>query len=220
MILSRQPSKSDTSKRDPGPPPAGLLPDDIDPKAVSVMFAHSLLPMLIADNRRRYIDANRAACLILRLSREQVFKLKIDDLTPPEHRYLMSHLWDDFIRAGTQGGTYEILMPDGQRITLLYSATANFRPGQHISILDLSPSSEHAMQRVLGQTEEGRLSRREREVLALVAMGETSQAIAATLHLSAATVETHVRHAINKLRARNRPHAIALALASGELALV
>jgi DNA-binding CsgD family transcriptional regulator len=63
------------------------------------------------------------------------------------------------------------------------------------------------------------LSDREREVLARVAMGETGETIADALHISSATVETHVRHCLAKLGAKNRPHAIALGLQRGEIGL-
>jgi PAS domain-containing protein len=54
-----------------------------------VSFQRSLLPILVADDRRRYVDANPAACLLLRLRRAQVLELRVDDLTPPENVQLM-----------------------------------------------------------------------------------------------------------------------------------
>jgi two-component system NarL family response regulator len=53
----------------------------------------------------------------------------------------------------------------------------------------------------------------------MVAMGRGSSWIAAELRISASTVETHVRNCLEKLGARNRPHAIALALKTGEIEL-
>jgi DNA-binding CsgD family transcriptional regulator len=50
-------------------------------------------------------------------------------------------------------------------------------------------------------------------------MGETGGTIAEALFISTATVETHVRHCLAKLGARNRPHAIAVGLQRGEIAL-
>jgi DNA-binding NarL/FixJ family response regulator len=63
------------------------------------------------------------------------------------------------------------------------------------------------------------LSPREREIMHLMAEGGTAEAIGAALGVSVETVRTHVRNAIRKLRARNRVHAIALALERGEIAL-
>ena len=65
-----------------------------------------------------------------------------------------------------------------------------------------------------------RLSKREREVLARAALGLTSVEIAAELFLSPTTVESHARSAGERLGARNRAHAIALALAAGEIDVV
>jgi PAS domain S-box-containing protein len=187
--------------------------------AAHASFEHSLLPMLIADDQRRYIAANGAACLFLRLPLEQVLELRIDDLTPSEDRAAMAALWEEFLDDGTQSGLFELEMPDGQRIEVEYSATANFRPGQHIAIFEF-PSAP-ARGDVAGEASEpeAALSDREREVLARVAAGETGQAIADELDISATTVETHVRNCLAKLAAKNRPHAIALALKRGEIAL-
>lgn len=56
-----------------------------------------------------------------------------------------------------------------------------------------------------------RLSEREREVLALLADGLRNKEIAARLFVSEATVKTHVRHVLEKLRFRNRAEAAAFA---------
>jgi DNA-binding NarL/FixJ family response regulator len=63
------------------------------------------------------------------------------------------------------------------------------------------------------------LSPREREIMHLMAEGLTAEAIGDRLNVSVETVRTHVRNAIRKLQARNRVHAIALALEGGEIAL-
>jgi DNA-binding NarL/FixJ family response regulator len=59
------------------------------------------------------------------------------------------------------------------------------------------------------------LSNREREVLDLLAQGLTGEAVAERLVLSAETVKTHIRNAMNKLEAHTRVHAIAIALREG-----
>ena len=63
------------------------------------------------------------------------------------------------------------------------------------------------------------LSPREREIMHLMAEGRTADQIAEALTVSVETVRTHVRNVIRKLQARNRVHAIAIALERGEIAL-
>ena len=55
------------------------------------------------------------------------------------------------------------------------------------------------------------LSPREHEVLELMAEGLRNREIAERLYLSEATVKTHVRHLLEKLRLRNRAEAAAFA---------
>ena len=61
------------------------------------------------------------------------------------------------------------------------------------------------------------LSPREREVLALVAQGESNPSIAASLFLSEATVKTHLLHVFEKLGVNDRTRAVTKAMELGLL---
>jgi DNA-binding NarL/FixJ family response regulator len=63
------------------------------------------------------------------------------------------------------------------------------------------------------------LSPREREIMHLMAEGNTAEQIGGKITVSVETVRTHVRNVIRKLQARNRVHAIAIALERGEIQL-
>ena len=61
------------------------------------------------------------------------------------------------------------------------------------------------------------LTRRETEVLALVARGLSNPEIAGHLHLGEATVKTHLLHTFEKLRVNDRTRAVLLAMELGLL---
>lgn len=58
----------------------------------------------------------------------------------------------------------------------------------------------------------GKLTKRQREILQLLANGESTTVAARELDLSEETVKTHTKHALARLEARNRTHAVAIAL--------
>lgn len=58
----------------------------------------------------------------------------------------------------------------------------------------------------------GKLTRRQRQILQLLADGESTTFAARELGLSEETVKTHTKNALARLGARNRTHAVAIAL--------
>jgi DNA-binding NarL/FixJ family response regulator len=58
----------------------------------------------------------------------------------------------------------------------------------------------------------GKLTRRQRQILQLLADGESTTVAARELELSEETVKTHTKHALARLGARNRTHAVAIAV--------
>jgi DNA-binding NarL/FixJ family response regulator len=58
----------------------------------------------------------------------------------------------------------------------------------------------------------GKLTQRQRQILQLLADGESTTVAARQLDLSEETVKTHTKNALARLGARNRSHAVAIAL--------
>jgi two-component system, NarL family, response regulator len=58
----------------------------------------------------------------------------------------------------------------------------------------------------------GKLTRRQREILQLLANGESPSVAARKLDLGEETVKTHTKNALARLGAKNRTHAVAIAL--------
>jgi two-component system NarL family response regulator len=58
----------------------------------------------------------------------------------------------------------------------------------------------------------GKLTRRQRQILQLLANGESTTVAARELDLSEETVKTHIKTALARLGAKNRTHAVSIAL--------
>jgi PAS domain S-box-containing protein len=180
------------------------------------VFDRSANAMLVADDQRHYTAANDAACRLLETSKKRLIGMRVDDFTAPELRDRVESLWREFIVSGTQAGIYELLLPDGRRRRVEYSATANIEPGLHLSIF-VYPTLGTEELEAPARLDDKLLTTREQEVLELVMLGSTTHEIAQRLHIAPETARTHVKNVIGKLGARNRAHAVAVALQNRRL---
>ncbi len=178
------------------------------------LFDPSLDPAFLLDDHRRFVNVNHAACLLLRSSRSEIVGGTLDELAAPACRDALSVEWEEFLAEGTSAGRYELMPPDRQRLEIDYFATANFRPGLHLSVLRFPPAPGEPPG---PPAQTSRLTRREREVMTLLAIGLDGPQIAEELSISNPTVQTHVRNAMARLGARTRVQAVALALTRGEI---
>lgn len=99
------------------------------------LFESSIDAILIADDSRRYVDANPAACELLGIERSHISRYHIDDFAAPNLREHIEEAWSAFLKDGTQRGEYELIRTDGSVRFVEFSATANFIPGRHLSSL-------------------------------------------------------------------------------------
>jgi DNA-binding CsgD family transcriptional regulator len=189
-------------------------------------FERSLNPMLIVDTEeRRYLDANTAACLFMREPREEVVKRRVDEFVPPELQADFDQRWREFLRRGGTSNEHHWYFPEEDKRVPIVVGTANIRPRQHLIVVFPWATHKEAsawLPAEVGKVEKAghtfALTNREREVLTLLALGDTGEQIARQLFISPETVRTHVQHARHKLGATTRGHAIALALGAGEIA--
>jgi DNA-binding CsgD family transcriptional regulator len=185
-------------------------------------FERSLDPMLVCDDQRRCVDANVAACLFFRAPRDEILRYRIDDLVPKEARPGFDRRWAALPRGrgvSRLPAPGELMLPDGTRVAATLSVATYSRDLQLV-VIDFEPvrslleGAQHAP-----SAGGGLLTKREREVLTLVAAGKTGISIAGQLFLSPTTVQTHVNNSLLKLNAKNRAHGIAIALRTGEIEL-
>jgi DNA-binding NarL/FixJ family response regulator len=117
---------------------------------------------------------------------------------------------EQLLYAGLDSGARGIALKDGTPDELMEALSLVSDGGSY-----LDPRVPAALRgRRDGHTRAG-LSRRERQIMDLLARGLTGEQVAERLVLSSETIKTHVRNAMQKLDATTRVHAIAIALREG-----
>lgn len=183
-------------------------------------FDRSLIPMMIIDNERRYVDFNAPARLLFRMSLKELGGLRVDDLTADKDLPALGEAWEELFERGTVSDRYTVTFKDGSTLPVFYAAIANALPAQHLIVFvptDWPGDELEELQPAVDSGEGGHLSPRQVQVLHLVALGASVSQIAEELSISEATVKTHVKHILERLGARNRAHAVALAMCNGLL---
>jgi DNA-binding CsgD family transcriptional regulator len=189
-------------------------------------FERSRHPMLIADDQRRWVTGNTAACDLLGISREEIPWRTMDEFTSPNERKKLEEQWAAFLASGGAEGWYQLYVPDRGPVPVEFSATANVLPARHLSVFippeEASGEATKARKAtwapvVAEGTGRLALTEREREVMTLVASGLQSGDIAERLFLSPETVKSHVHNALGKLGAHTRAHGVAIALVTGQI---
>jgi DNA-binding CsgD family transcriptional regulator len=107
---------------------------------------------------------------------------------------------------------------DGATVAVQYAATTEFVTGRKLVLVVTLTSSRWGgrFRRVATAAQGPReLSAREREIVRLVALGNTGPEIAEELRITHETVRTHVRNAMEKTSSRSRAHLVAKALGEG-----
>jgi DNA-binding NarL/FixJ family response regulator len=112
----------------------------------------------------------------------------------------------DIVRAIEAGAT-GYLLKDAPRDELFRSIRASARGESALS----AAVASRLMSRMRAPAEEN-LSTREIEVLQLVARGTSNKEIGKQLHISTATVKTHLIHIFDKLGVKDRTSAVTVAL--------
>jgi PAS domain S-box-containing protein len=166
------------------------------------VFRESRNPLLLIDERRRYTDANQAACECFGVSREELLGSRPGDRTPADLQRRLEEIWPRLSNGEPLTTPWAFIRPDGTRHDVFLHLHPHALDGQDLVILLSAPPRGPA----------GGLTPREREITALLADGCDGREIAARLVLSPETVRTHIRNAMERANARTRAHLIAIAL--------
>jgi PAS domain S-box-containing protein len=183
-------------------------------------FDRSLIPMVILDNDRRLLEVNTAARLVFRMSMRELRRLRIDDLTAAHHLPALQEAWNELFARGTVSDRYSVTFNDGSTLWVYLSTIANALPGRHLVVFVPADWPGNELEELQPATQpriRGPLSTRQVEVLRLVAVGASAAEMADELSISEATVRTHVKNILERLSAKNRAQAVALAMGNGLL---
>ena len=134
--------------------------------------------------------------------------------TAPDVRVLVLTTFDtdSDVLPAIEAGATGYLLKDAPRDELVRAVRSAHR-GESV----LSPSVAGRLMGRVRRPSDGTLSKREREVLALIADGTTNREAAKKLFVSEATIKTHLLHIYDKLGVRDRAAAVGEAYKRGLL---
>ena len=179
-------------------------------------FKDSRNAMVLLDEQRRHVDVNGAYLKLAGYTARRGHRpagLGVRRRRPARDRARVGAA----IARGELSGEAGLVCADGTIVTVQFAGHTEVITGQRLVlfvVLSTSRWGRHSRRDPETGTRDA-LSAREREIVRLVAAGETGPEIAEQLHISHATVRTHVRNAMAKVGARSRAHLVAKALGDG-----
>jgi PAS domain S-box-containing protein len=192
------------------------------------IFERSRFPMALVDADGRYVSVNDDAVGFFGYPHERLIGHLPGRLLAPEQQARLARAWEVLKRTGEYYGDRIVTRADGMDLRIQYAAhastvsgrwlafavvlSARARPSGPELIAPAAESEPDALPR-----EQPRLTRREREIVRLVALGASNREIADRLYISPETVRSHLRNAMSKTSARTRAQLVAIALSEGLL---
>jgi PAS domain S-box-containing protein len=183
-------------------------------------FKDSRNAMVLLDEHRRHVDVNGAYLKLAGYARDEVIGRPVWEYVAGGPQQT-DRQWEQSIARGELSGQAGLVCADGTTVTVQYAGHTEVVTGQRLVLfvaLSTSRWGRHS-RRDPDTGARNALSGREREIVRLVAAGQTGPEIAEHLHISHATVRTHVRNAMAKVGARSRAHLVAKALGDGHALL-
>jgi PAS domain S-box-containing protein len=180
-------------------------------------FKQTKNPMVLTDGDRCYVDANGAYLRLVGYPKHTLIGQPIYEHIAGGPRASRAE-WEAALRAGNFTGEAVLCAADGGEISVQYAATSEIVTGRYLVLfvgLTTSRWGNRFRRPTELRSERMPLSKRECDILTLVALGDTGPEVAEELGISHNTVRTHIRNAMDKLDARSRAHLVAIAFGDG-----
>jgi PAS domain S-box-containing protein len=177
-------------------------------------FRQSRNAMVLLDDDRRCVDVNGACLQLVGFRRGELIGRHIWEFF--DHGPVMSMAeWHEAMSRPQFTGIVDVVRADGGRVTVEFAGHPELVTGKWLVLGVATRTSRRGRQSTdaAAPARIGALSKREREVVRLLAHGASGPEIAEELHLAHNTVRTHVRNAMTKLGARSRAQLVAISLA-------
>ena len=175
--------------------------------------------MALLDSRRRILDVNGAYLQLLGYKREEIMGRPFGQFLDRGPAFTEAE-WRAALAAGRWGGEAVLVHADGTRIAAQWAGSAEVVTGRHLALvvaLSTSRWGPRPRRTITPEREHVPLSQREREIVTLIALGNSGPEIADQLQIAHDTVRTHARNAMAKIGARSRAHLVAKALGEGHV---
>jgi PAS domain S-box-containing protein len=181
-------------------------------------FKRSRNGMVLLDSSRRYVDVNGAYIQLLGYSRQELIGRPFHEHTA-RVPLLTAAQWREAMKRRQLAGVVDLVCADGRIVTVQFAGHPEVVTGAQLVLFVVLRSGRGTRQREVqaaAVTSVAGLSRREREVVHLIALGSSGPEIADELQVTHNTVRTHVRNAMVKLGARSRAQLVAMSLGDGQ----
>jgi PAS domain S-box-containing protein len=190
------------------------------------IFERSRIPMSLIDAERRYVAVNDATVEFYGFPREELVGAETGSTLAPGEHARVDAAWEELKRTGEYYGDRVVKRADGTQIRVRFGAHASTASGRWVAMVVVLSArvepdgpeliaADAAIDARPPAPSGPRLTRRERDVVRLVALGAGTRQVAADLFVAPDTVRSHVRNAMSKTGARTRAQLVAIALAEG-----
>lgn len=182
-----------------------------------LLFERTTNPVALVSEQRVIIEMNAPSLELFGRSRGEMIGAAITDFIKPEEQSEAAAQWEEFRRTGDFEGRRTFVRPDGSEIVLALAARMAQVGSRRLAVYVVVPQQRSWAVDLRKQPAEPSLTRREREVVTLIALGRETNDIAAELHISAETVRTHVRNAMGKLDVHTRAELVAVVMCNEDV---
>jgi PAS domain S-box-containing protein len=173
--------------------------------------------MVLLDENRRHVEVNGAYIALLGYPRGAVIGRPVYEFVPEGPR-ISDRAWRAELHKRHFTGVAELLCHDGRRVRVEFAAHPERVIGEQL-VLFVAMRTARGVRRLsnhdTGAATTAALTGRECQVTELIALGLSGTEIADELHISHATVRTHVLNSMKKVGARSRAQLVAKVMAEG-----